>query len=141
MQPEMTQLLVMLAEALSPFLVALASYCAYQGANWLKQRVKHEKASVALGFAQHAVVDVVAAGGEAFQLALRKAAEDGVVTKAEALQIRDAALSAARAQAGDEVMAGLKSITSDPDSWLWTKIQAEAHFSKDPMPSDDDILS
>lgn len=121
-----TQILLMLAEALSPFMVALASYLAYQGAAWLKQKTKNERAGVAVDMALGAVSDIVFAGGAAFQAKLRAAAEDGVITKAEMIEIRDASLKAARAQAGTEAYEALKAITDDPDAWLWTKIRAEA---------------
>lgn len=132
----MAELLLLLAEALSPFLVALVSYCAYQGANWLKQKTQSEKAASAIDRAAVAVSDVLAAGGSEFQAALRAAAEDGVITRAEVIALRDAALKGAKAQAGTEVMAMLKSMTEDPDEWLWTKIKAQASYS---VPLDFDL--
>lgn len=140
MPPELIQILVDLAVALSPILMSLASFAAYMAAAWLKQKVKHDRAGQAIDMAQFAVIDIVAAGGSAFRAKLAAAAEDGVITKAEMIEVRDAALKAAKAQAGTEVLDALKAITADPDAWLWTKIQAEAQTAQPVIVAADDVI-
>lgn len=122
----LTKLLLQIAEALSPFFVTLASWAAYQGAAWIRQRVKHEKLQHAADIAAGAVSDVVASTSAATMEAFRAAAEDGEVTREEMIQIRDAALKSAKRHIGSAALNGLRLVSEDPDEWLWTKIKAEA---------------
>ena len=127
------QVLLQLAEALSPLLVALVSWAAYQGAAWIRQKTQNEKLAQAVERAAEAVGDTVqSASSEALEM-FRAAAEDGVVTEEELAEIRAVALRTAKLQLGKHGRAALTAVTDDVDEYLWTKIKAEARVHDEMM--------
>lgn len=118
--------LLQVAEVLAPAVLALLSWAALQFTMWIRQKTEHERLQQAAELASAAVADVVGAASSEALEAYRAAVEDGVVTKEELIEVRDAALKAAKKQLGKSAIAGLQLVTDDPDEYLWTKVKAEA---------------
>ena len=127
-----TELTLKAVELLAPVLLALLSYLSVMATKWIGAKVDNEYLSGALERLNGAVHDAVKELQQTTVAEIKLAAEDGMITKEEAAEIKQHAIDGVKEYLGAKGIAALEKILGKDalEKMIKAKIEAFLHDLK-----------